>query len=197
MSLGVLLISSQQIKAFSNVNENLDDQLLLPNIQIAQEIGLQTLFGTSFYNHILTSVKNSTLTLAETTLVEDYIAPYLLWRAVYESIPEMWMRMMNKGISMGESPNAKTADKGDMSYLRNIHMSRFEFYSQRLQDFLVYRQGDFPLYFNWEGRDGMKKSSVNYYSGLHIVNGPRKPFRYWSGNLPIYTDRTNPDNCCL
>ena len=38
MSLGVLLISSQQIKAFSNVNENLDDQLLLPNIQIAQEV---------------------------------------------------------------------------------------------------------------------------------------------------------------
>ena len=52
-SQGVLLVSSQKIKAFTNVNENLDEQLLLPNIQISQDIGLQSLLGSEFYFQIL------------------------------------------------------------------------------------------------------------------------------------------------
>ena len=95
-SQGVLLVSSQKIKAFTNVNENLDEQLLLPNIQIAQDIGLQTLLGTQFYDHILLAAQGGTLTPAETTLLEDYISPYILWGAVYEALPDIYMRMMNK-----------------------------------------------------------------------------------------------------
>jgi hypothetical protein len=196
MSLGVLLVSAEKVKSFSNVNSNLDEQLLLPNIQISQEIGLHNILGTQFYEHILTASQAGTLTSAETTLLEDYIAPYLLWRAVYEAIPEMYMRMMNKGISIGESPNAKAVDRGDMSYLRNIHQSRYEWYSQRLQDYLQPRNEDFPLYFQYNSNDGgIPKSSVNYFGGIHITNGPRKPFRYWNSNLPIYIDPTGP-NCC-
>jgi hypothetical protein len=196
MSLGVLLVSAEKVKSFTEVNENLDESLLLPNIQIAQEIGLQTLLGTQFYFHILDAAQNGTLTAAETTLLEDYIQPYLLWRAVYEAIPNMYMRMMNKSISIGESPNAKAVDRGDMSYLRNIHQNRYEFYSQRLQDYIQPRNADYPLYFQFNSNDGgMPKASVNYFSGLHIENSPRRPFSYWKGRLPIYTDPTNPDNC--
>lgn len=196
MSLGVLLVSAEKIKSFTSVNENLDESLILPNIQIAQEIGLQTLLGTAFYQHILDAAQGGTLTAAETTLLEDYIAPYLLWRAVYEALPSMYMRMMNKGVSIGESPNAKSVDKGDMSYLRNIHQNRYEFYSQRLQDYIQPRQADYPLYFQYNSNDGgMPKASVNYFSGLQIENGPRRPFTYWKSRLPIYTDPTNPNNC--
>lgn len=196
MSLGVLLVSAEKVKAFTEVNENLDEALLLPNIQIAQEIGLQTLLGTQFYFHILNAAQAGSLTAAETTLLEDYIAPYLLWRAVYEALPSMYMRMMNKSVSIGESPNAKAVDRGDMSYLRNIHQNRYEFYSQRLQDYLQPRNADYPLYFQYNSNEGgMPKASVNYFSGLHITNGPRRGFRYWSGGLPVYIDPTGP-NCC-
>ena len=196
MSLGVLLVSGQKVKAFTEVNDNLDEALLLPNIQIAQEIGLQTLLGTQFYNHILSSAQSGTLTSAETTLLEDYISPYLLWRAVYEALPTMYMRMMNKSVSIGESPNAKSVDRGDMSYLRNIHQNRYEWYSQRLQDYIQPRQADYPLYFQYNSNDGgIPHSDVNYFSGLHITNGPRKPYRYWTGGLPVYIDPAGP-NCC-
>lgn len=196
MSLGVLLVSAERVKSFTSVNENLDESLLLPNIQIAQEIGLQTLLGTQFYFHILDAAQGKTLTAAETTLLEDYISPYLLWRAVYEAIPEMYMRMMNKGISIGESPNAKSVDRGDMSYLRNIHKNRYEWYEQRLQDYLQPRNADYPLYFQYNSNEGgIPKAQVNYFSGIHITNGNRKAFRYWSGGLPVYADPTGP-NCC-
>ena len=193
---GILLVSAEAVKSFTEVNENLDESILLPNLQISQDIGLQTIVGTPFYTHILDAASGGTLTQQETILVEDYITPYLLWRAVYEALPSIWMRMMNKSVSIGESPNSKSVYKGDLSYLRNIHQSRFEFYSQRLQDYMVYRQAAFPLYFQWTSGEGMPRASVNYFSGIHIPNGPRRPFNYWNMKMPIYSDPTNPDNCC-
>ena len=191
---GVLLVSSQKIKAFTNVNENLDEQLLLPNIQIAQDIGLQTILGGEFYQHILNAAQTGTLTTAETTLLEDYISPYILWAAVYEALPDIFMRQMNKSISIGESPNAKAIDKGGLSYLRNIHQERKEFYSQRMMDYIRPRNGDFPLYFQFNANNGlMKKKSPNYYGGLHL-QGPRGTSGYGYG-LPVYVDPTGP-NCC-
>lgn len=193
-SQGVLLVSSQKIKAFTNVNENLDEQLLLPNIQVAQDIGLQTLLGTKFYDHILTAAQGGTLTTAETTLLEEYISPYLLWRAVYECLPDIFMRQMNKSISIGESPNAKAIDKGGLSYLRNIHENRYEFYSQRLMDYIRPRNADYPLYFQYNANEGdMPARKPNYYGGLHL-QGPRGNSGYGYG-LPVYTDPTGP-NCC-
>ena len=193
-SQGVLLVSSQKIKAFTNVNENLDEQLLLPNIQISQDIGLQTLLGTQFYDHILLAAQGSTLTTAETTLLEDYIAPYLLWSSVYECLPDIYLRMMNKSISVGESPNAKAIDKGDLSYLRNIHRDRKEFYANRMMDYIRPRNSDYPLYFQFNANDGgMSAKKPNYYSGLQM-QGPRGNSGYGYG-LPVYTDPTGP-NCC-
>ena len=193
-SQGVLLVSSQKIVAFTNVNENLDEQLLLPNIQIAQDIGLQTLLGTQFYTHMLGAAQGSTLTTAETDLLENYIAPYLLWSSVYEALPDIYMRMMNKSVSIGESPNSKAIDKGDLSYLRNIHRDRKEFYSARLMDYIRPRNADFPLYFQFNANEGgMSAKRPNYYSGLQM-EGPRGNSGRGYG-LPVYTDPTGP-NCC-
>lgn len=196
MSLGILLVSAEKVKSFTEVNENLDESILLPNIQIAQEIGLHNLLGTEFYEHILSAAQGGTLTSAETTLVEDYIAPYLLHRAVYEALPAIYMRMMNKSVSIGESPNSRSADRGDMSYLRNIHQNRYEWYSQRLQDYIQPRNGDYPLYFQFNSNEGgIPSASVNYFSGIQIPDGPRRPYKYWTKSIPVYTDPTGR-NCC-
>jgi hypothetical protein len=192
---GILLVSEKKVKAFSDINENLDTALLLPMIEVAQEIGLQTLLGSRFYNHILDAASGNTLTGPETILVNDYIAPYLLWRAVYEATPSIYMRLMNKSISIGESPNSKAIDKGDLSYLRNIQQSRYEFYSQRLMDYILWRQADFPDYFQYIAQDGMPASQENYFGGIHIGPGARRLPRGFSG-LPNYSDPAFPGNCC-
>jgi len=194
MAQGVLLVSAEKIKSFTDINENLDEVLLLPMIEVSQEIGLQTLLGTKFYNHLLNAVKTNTLTNPEQTLIEDYIAPYLIWRSLWEALPSIYMRLMNKGISVGESPNSRTADKGDLQYMRNIHQQRYEFYAQRMMDYLQWRQGEFPEYFNYTAKDGMYPSRENYFSGIHISPGFRKLPKYITG-IPNYLDPSSP-YCC-
>jgi len=69
--MGVLLISEVKLKNFTNINKNVDMDVLKAEIQIAQDIDLQTLLGTLFYNHLLSQVSSTgnTFNLEENTLV--------------------------------------------------------------------------------------------------------------------------------
>jgi hypothetical protein len=174
MSKSVLLISENKLKQFTEVNANLDSALLLSNIQVAQDIGLQTLLGTSFYEHMLEAASGNTLTSGENILLQDYIQPYLIWRATYEALPAFYMRIMNKSIIIGNTEQGAPVDYKSFEYLRNLYMNRFEFYSQRLMDYIKNNQSWFPLYFSYNSNDGMRPSRENYYSGLHISPGFRK-----------------------
>ena len=182
--MGILLVSAEKIKAFTNINDNVDEAILLSNIQVASDIGLQTLLGTKFYEHILNAAQSNTLTPAETTLVQDYIQPYLIHRAYWESIPNIWMRVMNKSITIGNTEQGAAVTSKDMMYLRNITQDRYEFYSQRLMDYLFNHPGDYPDYYSYSSTDGMPPSRNNYFGGFHVSNAqPRRlpavsPYRY-------------------
>ena len=196
-----LLISAKKVKSFTEVNDNVDEILLLSNIQIAQDLGLQGILGTRFYQHMLNAARNNTLTGPERTLLEDYIAPYLLWRATWEALPTFWMRVMNKSIIKGNTEQGVHIDKGDLTYLRNIHESRYEFYAQRMMDYLKNNPSDFPIYFQYTSTDGMAPMKQNYNNGLYIDTGRRKLPKVGTagsyGSIPSYTDRTDPDYCCF
>lgn len=197
--MGILLVSERKIKAFTEVNENVDSQLLLANIQIAQDLGLQGVLGTKFMNHIMNAAQNNTLTAAENTLLQDYIQPYLLWRATWEALPAFFMRIMNKSIIVGNTEQGAPIDKSQLSYLRNIYQSRYEFYAQRLMDYIKNNQSDYPIYYQYTSTDGMSPSRENYFSGIHIEPGARKLPPYNRGGkkygLPTYTSPTG-DYCC-
>ncbi len=195
-----LLVSAKKVKSFTEVNENVDEILLLANIQIAQDLGLQGLLGTRFFTHILDGAKNNTLTAPELTLLQDYIQPYLLWRATWEALPTLYMRVMNKSVIVGSTEQGNPVGSKDLNYLRNIHENRFSFYAQRMMDYIQNHPSDYPLYFQYTSTDGMPPSKENYYAGLHIEPGKRRLPKVGTaggyGFLPSYTDPTDPDYCC-
>jgi len=195
-----LLVSAKKIKSFTEVNENVDEILLLANIQIAQDLGLQGLLGTRFYTHILNAATNSTLTGPELELLQDYIQPYLLWRATWEALPTLYMRVMNKSVIVGSTEQGNPVGTKDLNYLRNIHENRYSFYAQRMMDYLRNNPSDFPLYFQYTSTDGMPPARENYYAGIYIDTGRRRLPRVGTaggfGGIPTYTDRTDPDYCC-
>lgn len=172
--MGVLLVSAEKLKAFSNINQNVDEALLVSNIQIAQDIGLQTLLGTQFYTEIKNKAQSDTLNGPETTLLQDYIQPYLIHRAYYESIPNIWMRVMNKSIVVGNTEQGSAVSAGDMKYLRNMTQNRYEFYAQRLMDYIKDNPNDYPTYFSYSSNQGMAPQKENYFGGIHIPPGGRK-----------------------
>lgn len=193
MSKQVLLISETKLKNWTTIHQNVDMALLTNCIFMAQELGLQTLIGTKGYEYyqnlvMQVQVSGGTMSQPDRIMLEDYIAPYLLHRAYYEAMPEIYARKMNKAIIAGETEQGKTVGIKEMSYFREIEQGRYEFYSQRMQDRLRSYSNDYPWYYTWTDKDGMPNSKQTYFSGLHIEPGMRYPPRKnsWYGNLPAY-----------
>jgi hypothetical protein len=130
---GVLLISEGKLKQFTNINSNVPLDTLRAEIQIAQDIELQPLLGTLFYNTLLSKVSSTgnTLNADETTLVNDYIQPFLIQVSYFNAIPHLHYRTMNRGIVEGQMESASSVDIETMKYLRSIQKQRSDFYKQR------------------------------------------------------------------
>jgi hypothetical protein len=197
----VLLVSETKVKAFTTLNQNLDMALLTSCIFMAQELGLQTLIGTKGYDYYMNLVKSAqlsggTISQPDRIMLDDYIAPYLIHRAYYEAMPEIFARKMNKAIVVGNTEQGSSIDMKGMAYLRDIEQGRYEFYAQRLQDRIRSFPNDYPWYYSYTDKDGMPNSKQTYFSGIHIAPGLRYPPRRdsWYGNLPAY--RGPEYDCC-
>jgi hypothetical protein len=201
--MGVLLVSETKLKAFTNINKNVDMDVLKAEIQIAQDIDLQTILGTKFYQHLQNQVSatGNTFNANEKTLVDDYIQPYLIQTAYFNAMPQLMYRTMNRGIVSGDMENAQPVDIETMKYLRNIQKQRADFYSQRLIDYLLIGKGQnlFPDYNNNSTYDGMVPDRTQKYNnGIFLRHVTRKG---WNAqdirkSMSVYSEQDNAWRNC-
>lgn len=201
--MGVLLVSETKLKAFTNINKNVDMDVLKAEIQIAQDIDLQTILGTKFYKHLQNQVSatGNTFNADEKELVDDYIQPYLIQTAYFNAMPQLMYRTMNRGIVSGDMENAQPVDIETMKYLRSVQKTRADFYSQRLLDYLLigYGQNKFPDYNNNSTMDGMVPDRTQKYNnGIFLRHVTRKG---WNAqdirkSMSVYSEQDNAWRNC-
>ena len=201
--MGVLLISEVKLKNFTNINKNVDMDVLKAEVQIAQDIDLQTILGTKFYNHLLSQVSatGNTFNADETTLVNDYIQPFLVQTAYFQAIPHLMYRTMNRGIVEGTMESATSVNIDTMKYLRTIQKQRADFYMTRLQDYLLIGYGSnvFPDYISQSSRDGMiPNRSQKYNNGIYLAHTTRKGYstKNLDKQFTVYSEIQNENPPC-
>lgn len=202
--MGVLLISEVKLKNFTNINKNVDMDVLKAEVQIAQDIDLQTILGTKFYNHLLDQVTatGNTFNADELTLVNQYIQPYLIQTAYFNAIPHLMYRTMNNGITQGTMENATSVDIETMKYLRNIQKQRADFYMTRLMDYLLIGKGQnkFPDYITQSTIDGMiPDRSQKYFNGIVLNHTTRKGYNKNDmsiNGIPMYSELEHENPPC-
>jgi hypothetical protein len=201
--MGVLLISETKLKNFTSINRNVDMDVLKAEVQIAQDIDLQTILGTKFYNHLLSQVSatGNTFNVQEKELVDSYIQPFLIQQAYYQSMVHIAYRTMNNGIVQGTMENATSVDIGTLQYLRNIQKQRADFYMTRLQDYLLIGKGAnvFPDYVTQSTRDGMiPDRSQKYMNGISLKNTSRKGYsmRNIAKQFSVYSELEHENPPC-
>jgi len=197
--MGVLLISEVKLKSYTNINKNVDMDVLKAEIQIAQDIDLQTILGTKFYKQLLAQVLadgTNTFNADELVLVNEYIQPYLVQTAYFNAMPQIMYRTVNRGIQQGNSESASTVEPEVFKYLRSIQKQRADFYSQRLIDFLLLGRGQnkYPAYLNTSTLDGMiPDRNQKYNNGIFLRHVTRKGWNMQdiSNHMPVYSEQAN------
>ena len=204
--MGVLLISEVKLKNFTNISKNVDIDVLKAEVQIAQDIDLQTLLGTKFYNHLLSCVNSTgdTFNADEKTLVDDYIQPFLIQQAYFQAIPHLMYRTMNRSIVQGQMENAEPVNISTMQYLRGIQKQRADFYMTRLQDYLLIGKGQnkFPAYNTQSTIDGMiPDRTQKYQMGISLQRTTRKGYSRGNavdnGMNPGYSELAHENPPCM
>ena len=146
MSYQVLFISEEKIKSFTDVNENVYVSDLISGIIAAQDLDLQPLLGSKFYDGLKARVLAGTQTVDETLLLNDFIAPFLLNQSVWRILPNIKWKLMNKSVLSPSSETANSITLEEFQYLRNDQLNTATFYKERLRNYLWEYRNLYPEY---------------------------------------------------
>lgn len=170
-----LLVSEQRVKQWSNLDDNVRMNDITPSIIQAQDLYIQPLLGTKFYNRIKNGIIASDLNSDEETFLKDYIGPTLIQYSLYILLPQLKYKLVEKGVMTGTSEDATPISLDEMKWLRQDALDKAQFYSKRLVEYLIDFPGLFPEY-ETPGTEGMyPNKQVPYFSGLVT---PRKYTAY-------------------
>jgi hypothetical protein len=142
-----LLISEAKVKAFTDINNNLDPSLIKSTIREAQIIHITRLLGTKLYDKIIDDVDAGTLTGNYKSLVDDYVQDSLLYWSYYESLESIYLRPRNNGLLQPQGgDNALSVDMLIYDKKRRSVKNKAEYFSERLVDYLCFNNSLFPEY---------------------------------------------------
>jgi hypothetical protein len=142
-----LLISEAKLKRFTDINNNLDIDLISATIREAQIVHITRLLGSKLYDKIINDVDNDTLTGNYKSLVDDYIQDALLYWSYYESLEAIYLRPRNAGLVVPQGgENNTAADINLYDKKRQSVKNKAEYFSERLVDYLCFNTSVYPEY---------------------------------------------------
>ena len=147
-----LFITPNDLKQNTIINGNVDTDLFIEFIKIAQQMHVQNYLGTQLYNAITTKIQNSTLTGDYLDLVTDYIQPMLIHYAMVDYLPFANYQIRNGGVFKHRTENSESTTKDELDLLVQKHRTFADFYTKRFVDYMgIYASSMFPEY--WQNRN--------------------------------------------
>jgi hypothetical protein len=186
----VKFISPSFFKENTTVDENVDDDIIVPFIIKAQNLHIQQALGSAFYNRLKEGVANNNLNADEEDFLRDYIQPCLVEYTLYELIPHINYKLTNKAISQKSSEFSQASTLDEVKYLRQSVRDLAEFYMKRIQRFLCdFGTKKFPIYANPGSNENLKRKKRSYFGGVYL---PKKTW-YEGWDLDVSDDPNVPN----
>ena len=193
----VLLISESKLKNFSDIDQNVTSAVLLPFIGVVQQTKLEYIIGRKYYVELLNQVATTSLTTINNNFLQYFAQPMLIWAAYAECLPSIMMRIKNNGIVAGSE---KTITIKEMEYMQGRADDRSQFFERRMIEELIYNQPNYPAVYTYTSTDGLRPHlGKNYFSGVHLNNGPRSQNLQVGPGSGVLTSVVFSDptfNCC-
>lgn len=164
----VKFIDVDYVKRFTTLDDNADSDKIIPYIYVAQDVELQQILGSTFYDRLKEGVIADDLNADELALIQTYIQPMLVWWTLFYATPTLNFKLTNKAISQENSEYSNPSEKGIVDFLRHDFRNIAEFQTKRLVRYLCDYSNLFPEYENPDDKENLHKSNKAYFSGVVI-----------------------------
>jgi hypothetical protein len=182
------LATSEDLKRLTSIGNNVDCELLIPHILLAQQLYVEPVLGCALYDDVISKYDSNTLTGDYLTLWESYIVPALAYSAWFSSSPFLHIRTSRNGLNKSGTDTLEPVEIQEFSmYLSKVENFK-AFYLDRLEHYLKCNKTLFPLY---RSNDVSQSNGGSIYLGYRT--NPLKG-RYWDNHS--YNDSTlDSDDC--
>ena len=176
MSDLVFFVSPGRIKRDTALGSTVDEDVIRPYIQVAQDRHIWPALGSALYDRLRAAVKGGAgvppLTADESTLLNDFIQPCLTQFVFMELAYVMRLRFSNNSITIANSEVGTSASIADIKLVKEQTESIATFYRERLVTYLCDKSELYPEYRANNGFQ-LDPSSRNYSQNINVY--PRKP----------------------
>lgn len=154
----VLLISETTLKKYTLINDNIDGMYILPAIQSAQDIDLDTIIGPVLNKKLQSLVANSDILEPKYSdyklLLDEYITPYLCWQVMTSIQIALDYKFTNSGMIDNYDEKKNRLDYTKSKALSDQYQKYANSYALKLKDYLCANSGKYPEYHQTEYRRG-------------------------------------------
>jgi hypothetical protein len=173
MAAEVLFLSEQTLKDRSVLQDNVDMKVVKPTITDVQKYYVLPIMGTQLYNEVINQIRTGTLTVLNTTLLNDYITDVMVWYCRMELPMAMNYKYFNKAVGVQNADNMQPASMQDIERIMDDARNKAQVYAQRMTNYLLANSVQYPLYLNQVNTnvDTIFAKQNNYNSGLVLGDG--------------------------
>lgn len=166
------LISTEFLKAHTIINNNVTDELLNNAIFEAQVIHIQQTIGTKLYEKLLTLVRTNDIHQAQyadyKNLLDGYVMECTAYWALYECLPYIRYKVVNKGVETQNSEWSNGVDSQELNRLQESIADKAQFFTRRLSDFILQNRTLYPEYIMNNRIDELHPNGGEYFSGFQF-----------------------------
>lgn len=157
-----LFITLKELKQFTALNGNIDNDKLEQFLKIAQDTHIYNYLGSNLFKKINDDIVADTLSGNYESLLNNYIKPMVIHWAMVEIMPFVAYQIANKGMFKHNSENSTTVDKNEVDFLIEKERQIAQNYSQKFIDYMTVNYGLFPEYYLATTGDQFPKLSTNF-----------------------------------
>ena len=161
-----LLITREDIVKKTALNGNVDTDLFIQFVKIAQDTHIQNYLGTDLLEKLQSLISAGTLDDAVNadykSLLITYVKPMLIHWGMVEYLPFAAYSVANKGVFKHLSENSTNAEKFEVDFLVEKQRDIAQHYTQRFIDYICFNTATFPEYNSNTNGDMYPDSDTNF-----------------------------------
>ena len=162
-----LFISESFVKLNSEIDANVDMDLVRPTIWYCQKEYIEKSLGTLLYNDLIAKVIAETLAGNELNLVNNYLADALLFWVKYEVQVPLLYKFRNKSTSKNTDTNAQPIQLNELKFIEDKYKDKAQYFTSRMEKYLCANTELFPLW-NDCSEDGVNSRPTKPQTSLYI-----------------------------